>query len=44
LEHEPVRRRDFIKIAFVSATAWPVSALAQKAEKPVIGLLGSTSA
>jgi putative tryptophan/tyrosine transport system substrate-binding protein len=49
LEREPVRRRDFIKIAFVPATAWPlsawpVSAWAQKARKPVIGLLGSTSA
>jgi len=44
-----VRRRDFIKIAFVPATAWPlsawpVSAWAQKAKKPVVGLLGSTSA
>ena len=44
-----MRRRDFIKIAFVPATAWPlsawpVSAWAQKAKKPVVGLLGSTSA
>jgi putative tryptophan/tyrosine transport system substrate-binding protein len=44
-----VRRRDFIKIAFVPATAsplsaWPVSGWAQRAKKPVIGLLGSTSA
>ena len=39
-----MRRRDFIKAAFVPATAWPLSALAQKAKKPVIGLLGSTSA
>jgi len=39
-----VRRRDFIKAVFVPATGWPRSALAQKARKPVIGLLGSTSA
>ena len=39
-----MRRRDFIKAAFVPATAWPLSAWAQKAKKPVIGLLGSTSA
>ena len=44
-----MRRRDFIKIAFVPATAlplsaWPVSGWAQRAKKPVIGLLGSTSA
>jgi putative tryptophan/tyrosine transport system substrate-binding protein len=49
LEHDPVRRRDFIKVAFVPAatwplSAWPLSAWAQKAKKPVIGLLGSTSA
>jgi putative tryptophan/tyrosine transport system substrate-binding protein len=49
LEHDPVRRRDFIKVAFVPAatwplSAWPRSAWAQKAKKPVIGLLGSTSA
>jgi putative ABC transport system substrate-binding protein len=44
LEHDCVRRRDFIKVAFVPATAWPLSAWGQKAKKPVIGLLGSTSA
>jgi putative ABC transport system substrate-binding protein len=29
---------------FISATGWPLSAWAQKARKPVIGLLGSTTA
>src|SRR5215475_13862365 len=39
-----VRRRDFIKAVFVSATGWPLSAWAQKARKPVIDLRGSTTA
>jgi putative ABC transport system substrate-binding protein len=39
-----VRRRDLIKAVFVPAAEWPASAWAQKAKKPVIGLLGSTSA
>src|SRR5262249_56463283 len=39
-----VRRRDFISAVFVSATGWPLSAWAQKARKPVIGLRGNTSA
>src|SRR5690349_21384008 len=44
LGHHHVRRRDFIKAAFVPVAAWPVSGWAQKTRKPVIGLLGSTSA
>jgi len=39
-----VRRRDFIKAVFVPAVTWPLAALAQRPKKPVIGLLGSTSA
>jgi len=39
-----VRRRDFIKAAIVPAMTWPLAALAQRQRKPVIGLLGSTSA
>src|SRR5262252_6748467 len=39
-----MRRRDFIKAVFASATGWPLFAWAQKARKPVIGLRGSTSA
>jgi len=38
-----VRRRDFIKAVFVPAITWPVTALAQRPKKPVIGLLCSTS-
>jgi ABC-type uncharacterized transport system substrate-binding protein len=39
-----VRRRDFVKAAFVPAIAWPLAALAQRPKKRAIGLLGSTSA
>src|SRR5262249_17758484 len=39
-----LRRRTFIKAVFVPAIAWPLAALAQRQRKPVIGLLGSTSA
>ena len=39
-----VRRRDFIKTVLVLAVTWPLAALAQTPKKPLIGLLGSTSA
>src|SRR5262249_47631838 len=39
-----MRRRDFIKAIAVPAAFWPLDALAQRPKKPVIGLLGSTSA
>lgn len=39
-----MRRRDFIKTVLVPAITWPLAALAQRPKKPVIGLLGSTSA
>jgi putative ABC transport system substrate-binding protein len=39
-----MRRREFIKAITVSAAFWPLAALAQRPKKPVIGLLGSTSA
>jgi putative tryptophan/tyrosine transport system substrate-binding protein len=39
-----VRRRNFIKLAFAPVAAWPTVARTQQSRKPVIGLLGSTSA
>ena len=38
-----MRRRDFIKIAVASATAWPFSARGQQSGIPVIGFLNASS-
>src|SRR6266480_4986406 len=38
-----MRRREFIKVIAGSAATWPLTAHAQKAEKPVIGFLSSSS-
>jgi ABC-type uncharacterized transport system substrate-binding protein len=38
-----MRRRDFIKVALVSASPWPFSVRAQQPHLPVIGFLGLSS-